>query len=103
MGQVPEVDAEGGREGNMNKRQKKKLFKKRAGFYPPGGPDVLRFQIWTRIGMTKSKWKKFNEMLKEIFETTEYDRNTRNAENFNQIMKRRRYEKKLVRIDRSRD
>lgn len=36
----------------MNKRQKKKLFKKRAGFYPPGGPDVLRFQIWTRIGMT---------------------------------------------------
>ncbi len=55
MGQIPEVDAEGSREGSMNKRQKKKLFKKRAGFYPPGGPDVLRFQIWTRIGMTKSK------------------------------------------------
>ena len=52
----------------MNKRQKKKLFKKRAGFCPPGGPDALRFQIWTGIGMTKSKWKKFNETLKEIFE-----------------------------------
>ena len=50
----------------------------------------MRFQIWTRIGMTKSKWKKFNEMLKEIFETTEYDRNTRNVENFNRIMAERR-------------
>jgi len=89
MGQVPEVDAEGSREGSMNKRQKKKLFKKRAGFYPLGGPDVLRFQIWTRIGMTKSKWKKFNETLKEIFETTEYDHNTRNVENFNQLMRKR--------------
>ena len=87
----------------MNKRQKKKLFKKRAGFYPPGGFDTFGFQICTGIGMTKSKWKKFNAMLKEIFETTEYDRNTRNVENFNQIMRRRRYEKKLVRIDRSRD
>lgn len=73
----------------MNKRQKKKLFKKRAGFYPPKGYDTLRFQIWTGIGMTKSKWKKFNETLKEIFETTEYDRNTRNVENFNRLMRKR--------------
>ena len=90
MGQGTKEDLAGSREGSMNKRQKKKLFKKRAGFYPPGGPDVLRFQIWTRIGMTKSKWKKFNETLKEIFETTEYDHNTRSVENFNQLMRKRR-------------
>lgn len=90
MGQSTKEDLAGSREGSMNKRQKKKLFKKRAGFYPPGGLDTLRFQIWTGIGMTKSKWKKFNETLKEIFETTEYDHNTRNVENFNRIMPERR-------------
>ena len=98
MGQGTKEDLAGSRERSVNKRQKKKLFKKRAGFYPPGGPDTLRFQIWTGIGMTKSKWKKFNETLKEIFETTEYDRNTRNVENFNRIMAER---KKLARIDRN--
>ena len=50
MGQGTEKDLADSREGSMNKRQKKKLFKKRAGFYPPGGPDVLRFQIWTGKG-----------------------------------------------------
>jgi hypothetical protein len=89
MGQGTKEDLAGSREGSVNKRQKKKLFKKRAGFYPPGGPDALRFQIWTGIGMTKSKWKKFNETLKEIFETTEYDHNTRNVENFNRLMRKR--------------
>ena len=41
----------------MNKRQKKKLFKKRAGFYPPGGFNTFGFQIFTGIGMTKKKWE----------------------------------------------
>lgn len=74
----------------MNKRQKKKLFKKRAGFYPPGDPDVLRFQIWTGIGMTKKKWDRLDKMLDDLFGNMEYDRNTRNVENFNWIMAERK-------------
>ena len=68
----------------MNKRQKKSYSRKEQ--------DSIRREvptIWTGIGMTKSKWKKFNETLKEIFETTEYDHNTRNVENFNRLMRKR--------------
>lgn len=82
----------------MNKRQKKKLFKKRSFYYPVGGPDVFLFQIFTGIGMTKKKWERLDKMLEGLFETIEYDRNTRNVENFNRIMAER---KKLARIDRS--
>lgn len=82
----------------MNKRQKKKLFKKKSAFYPIGGPDVFLFQIFTGIGMTKKKWERLDKMLEGLFETIEYDRNTRNVENFNRIMAER---KKLDRIDRS--
>ncbi len=82
----------------MNKRQKKKLFKKKSAFYPIGGPDVFLFQIFTGIGMTKKKWERLDKMLEGLFETIEYDRNTRNVENFNRIMAER---KKLARIDRS--
>lgn len=79
----------------MNKRQKKKLFKKRSAFYPHGGPDAFLFQVFTGVGMTKKKWEKLDKMLEYLFGNMEYDRNTRNVENFNQIMKRRRYEKKV--------
>ena len=90
MGQIPEMDAEGSREGSMNKRQKKKLFKKRSIFYPKGGPDVFMFQIFTGIGMTKKKWERLDKMLEDLFGNMEYDRNTRNVENFNRIMAERR-------------
>ena len=43
----------------MNKRQKKKLFKKRSAFYPNGGPDVFLFQVFTGVGMTKKKWARY--------------------------------------------
>ena len=32
MGQIPEVDAEGSKEGRMNRRQKKKLFNRKCGY-----------------------------------------------------------------------
>lgn len=82
----------------MNKRQKKKLFKKKSAFYPIGGPDVFLFQIFTGIGMTKKKWDRLDKMLDDLFENMEYDRNTRNVENFNWIMAER---KKLARIARN--
>lgn len=90
MGQIPEMDAEGSKEEKMNKRQKKKLFKKRAGFYPPGGFNTFGFQIFTGIGMTKKKWERLDRMLDDLFGNMEYDRNTRNVENFNRIMTERR-------------
>lgn len=90
MGQIPEMDAGGSREESVNKRQKKKLFKKRSIFYPKGGPDVFLFQIFTGIGMTKKKWERLDRMLDDLFENIEYNRNTRNVENFNRIMAERR-------------
>lgn len=74
----------------MNKRQKKKLFKKKSAFYPNGGPDVFLFQVFTGVGMTKKKWEKLDKMLEGLFGDMEYDRNTRNVENFNQTMTKRR-------------
>ena len=53
--------------------------------------------------MTKKKWERLDKMLEDLFENMEYDQNTRNVENFNQAMRRRRHEKKMVRINRSRD
>lgn len=76
----------------MNKRQKKKLFKKRSAFYPNGGPDVFLFQVFTGVGMTKKKWARLDKILEDLFGDMEYDRNTRNVENFNQIMRKRWYE-----------
>lgn len=73
----------------MNKRQKKKLFKKRSAFYPHGGPDAFLFQVFTGVGMTKKKWEKLDKMLKYLFGNMEYDRNTRNVENFNRLMRKR--------------
>lgn len=74
----------------MNKRQKKKLFKKKLDFYPNGGPDVFLFQVFTGVGMTKKKWEKLDKMLEGLFGDMEYDRNTRNVENFDQTMTKRR-------------
>lgn len=74
----------------MNKRQKKKLLKKRSAFYPNGGPDVFLFRVFTGVGMTKKKWEKLDKMLEELFGDMEYDRNTRNVENFNQGMAERK-------------
>ena len=78
------------REVSVNKRQKKKLFKKRSAFYPNGGPDVFLFQVFTGVGMTKKKWERLDKMLEDLFEDMEYDQNTRNVENFNRIMAERR-------------
>lgn len=74
----------------MNKRQKKKLFKKKSAFYPNGGPDIFLFQVFTGVGMTKKKWEKLDKMLEGLFGDMEYDRNTRNVENFNQGMAERK-------------
>ena len=74
----------------MNLRQKKKLFKKKSAFYPNGGPDVFLFRVFTGVGMTKKKWEKLDKMLEGLFGDMEYDRNTRNVENFNQTMTKRR-------------
>ena len=73
----------------MNKRQKKKLFKKRSAFYPQGGPDAFLVQVFTGVGMTKKKWEKLDKMLEYLFGNMEYDRNTRNVENFNRLMRKR--------------
>ena len=98
MGYVPDTVAESSKEVSVNKRQKKKLFKKRTGFYPLGGFNTFGFQIFTGVGMTKKKWERLGKMLEDLFEDMEYNQNTRNVENFNRIMAER---KKLARIDRS--
>ena len=90
MGYIPDTVAKRRKEASMNKRQKKKLFKKRSAFYPNGGPDVFLFQVFTGIGMTKKKWERLDRMLDDLFGNMEYDRNTRNVENFNRIMTERR-------------
>ena len=90
MGYIPDAVAKRRKEASMNKRQKKKLFKKRSAFYPHGGPDVFLFQVFTGIGMTKKKWERLDRMLDDPFGNMEYDRNTKNVENFNQTMTKRR-------------
>lgn len=104
MGQIPEVDVKGSREDEVNKRQKKKLFNRKCGYSITGCQRevfVFLVQVFTGIGMTEKKWEKAEKILNTFITSKAYERNTRNVENFNQIMKRRRYEKKLVRIDRS--
>lgn len=90
MGYIPDTGVERRKEVSVNKRQKKKLFKKRSAFYPNGGPDVFLFQVFTGVGMTKKKWERLDKMLEDLFEDMEYDQNTRNVENFNRIMAERR-------------
>jgi hypothetical protein len=90
MGLDTNTAFKGSREVSVNKRQKKKLFKKRSAFYPNGGPDVFLFQVFTGVGMTKKKWERLDKMLEDLFEDMEYDQNTRNVENFNRIMAERR-------------
>lgn len=90
MGLDTNTAFKGSRKVSVNKRQKKKLFKKRSAFYPNGGPDVFLFQVFTGVGMTKKKWERLDKMLEDLFEDMEYDQNTRNVENFNRIMAERR-------------
>lgn len=90
MGLDTNTAFKGSREVSVNKRQKKKLFKKRSAFYPNGGPDVFLFQVFTGVGMAKKKWERLDKMLEDLFEDMEYDQNTRNVENFNRIMAERR-------------
>ena len=100
MGQVPEVDAEGSREGRMNRRQKKKLFNRKCGYRLvklPRNFQTWTFQYYTGIGVVTHK----RICTEKIPDRVEYRINTRNVENFNRIMRRRRHEKKMVRIDRS--
>ena len=100
MGQVPEVDAEGSREGSMNKRQKKKLFNRKSGFQLvklPHNYQTWIFQYYTGIGAVTYK----RICTEKIPDRVKYRINTRNVEHFNQVMRRRRHEKKMVRIDRS--
>ena len=96
MGQIPEVDVKGSREDEVNKRQKKKLFNRKCGYSITGCQRevfVFLVQVFTGIGMTEKKWEKAEKILNTFITSKAYDRNTRNVENFNQIMKRRRYEK----------
>lgn len=93
MGQVPEVDAEGSREGRMNRRQKKKLFNRKCGYSITGCQReafVFLFQVFTGIGMTEKKWEKAEKILNAFIISKAYDRNTRNVENFNRIIAERR-------------
>lgn len=73
MGLDTNTAFKGSREVSVNKRQKKKLFKKRSAFYPNGGPDVFLFQVFTGVGMTKKKWERLDKMLEDLFEDMEYD------------------------------
>ena len=89
MGQVPEVDAEGGREGSMNKRQKKKLFNRKCGYQLvklPRNFQTWVFQYYTGIGVVTYK----RIRTEKIPDRAKYWINTRNVENFNRIMAERR-------------
>lgn len=88
MGQIPEVDAEGSREGSVNKRQKKKLFNKKSGFrlakLPPNYQTWI-FQYYTGIGAVTYK----RICTEKIPDREKYLINTRNVENFNRLMRKR--------------
>ena len=88
MGQIPEVDAEGSREGGMNKRQKKKLFNKKSGFRLvklPHNYQTWIFQYYTGIGVVTYK----RICTEKIPDREKYLINTRNVENFNRLMRKR--------------
>ena len=89
MGQVSEVDAEGSREDEVNKRQKKKLFNRKCGYRLVKLPH--NFQTWvfpyyTGIGAVTYK----RICTEKIPDRVKYRINTRNVENFNRIMAERR-------------
>lgn len=89
MGQIPEVDAEGSREGGMNKRQKKKLFNKKSGFRLvklPHNYQTWIFQYYTGIGVVTYK----RICTEKTPDRVKYRINTRNVENFNRIMAERK-------------
>ena len=89
MGQVPEVDAEGSREGRMNRRQKKKLFNRKCGYRLvklPRNFQTWVFQYYTGIGAVTYK----RIYTEKIPDREKYLIDTRNVENFNRIMAERR-------------
>lgn len=89
MGQIPEVDAEGSREGRMNRRQKKKLFNRKCGYRLvklPRNFQTWVFQYYTGIGAVTYK----RICTEKIPDRAKYLINTRNVENFNRIMTERR-------------
>ena len=89
MGQIPEVDAEGSREGSVKKKKKKKLFNKKSGFrlvkLPPNYQTWI-FQYYTGIGAVTYK----RICTEKIPDREKYLINTRNVENFNRLMRKRR-------------
>ena len=89
MGQVPEVDAEGSREGRMMRRQKKKLFNRKCGYRLvklPRNFQTWAFQYYTGIGAVTYK----RIYTEKIPDREKYLIDTRNVENFNRIMAERR-------------
>lgn len=88
MEQIPEMDAEGSREGCMNKRQKKKLFNRKSRYRLVKLPHNFQtwvFQYYTGIGVVTYKRGHM-----EAVDRVKYWINTRNVENFNRIMAERR-------------
>ena len=74
----------------MNKRQKKKLFNRKSGFRLAKLPRNYQrwvFQYYTGIGVVTYK----RICTREIQNRVKYWINTRNIENFNQVMRKRRY------------
>lgn len=72
----------------MNKRQKKKLFNKKSGFQLvklPHNYQTWVFQYYTGIGVVTYKRGHM-----ETADRVKYWINTRNVENFNQTMTKRR-------------
>lgn len=85
------MDAEGSREDEVNKRQKKKLFNRKSGFRLVKLPHNFQtwiFQYYTGIGAVTYK----RSHIKGATDKGKYWINTRNIENFNRIMRKRRYE-----------
>ena len=82
MGQIPEVDAEGSREGSVNKRQKKKLFNKKSGFrlvkLPPNYQTWI-FQYYTGASsVTGESWPASGKVQAEQYgQRLNYIRNIR--------------------------
>lgn len=77
----------------MNKRQKKKLFNRKCGYRLvklPRNFQTWVFQYYTGIGAVTYK----RICTEKIPYRAKYLINTRNVENFNQVMRRRRHEKR---------
>ena len=90
MGQVSEVDAEGSREDEVNKRQKKKLFNRKCGYSITGCQREVFVPSVYRDRNDRKKWEKAEKILNAFIISKAYDRNTRNVENFNRIIAERR-------------